>query len=218
MKKNACKKCLSIVIFYVILTIFAAGNAFAGSWEKDTNGWWYDIGDGTYPADSWYLIDGEWYCFDGDGYMRTGFVESNGVTYYCKSSGAMATGWREIDGNWYYFSDSGEMNRNQWIGDYYVLVNGKMAINQEINGYWVGSDGKYIPKKEKTETHYNEENEYVNNWYDYGVETEFVYAQPEESTLKITKHVPITGEYDVGTTVPITGVIESNYPIRIVQV
>ena len=49
--------------------------AFAGQWRSDTNGWWYQNDDGSYPAGTWQWIDGngdgiaECYYFYPDGYM-----------------------------------------------------------------------------------------------------------------------------------------------------
>lgn len=48
--------------------------AFAGQWVNGSAGWWYDNGDGTYPANTWKWIDGngdnisECYYFDAAGY------------------------------------------------------------------------------------------------------------------------------------------------------
>lgn len=56
-----------------------AGAAQAGIWRQgagaDESRWWYDNGDGTYPAGQWAWIDGnedgtaECYYFDGTGWM-----------------------------------------------------------------------------------------------------------------------------------------------------
>ena len=29
-------------------------------WEQDRNGWWYRNADGTYPVNSWQLINDKW--------------------------------------------------------------------------------------------------------------------------------------------------------------
>ena len=49
--------------------------AFAGQWRQDSNGWWYQNDDGSYPAGTWQWIDSngdgtaECYYFYADGYM-----------------------------------------------------------------------------------------------------------------------------------------------------
>lgn len=41
------------------------------SWKSNASGWWYDNGDGTWPADTWMWIEGRCYYFDGNGYLLT---------------------------------------------------------------------------------------------------------------------------------------------------
>lgn len=75
-----------------ILTFAAAGcmallmttTAFAGQWQQNASGWWYDNGDGTYPTQCWKWIDGdgdgiaECYYFDKDGIMLAGVTTPDG--------------------------------------------------------------------------------------------------------------------------------------------
>ncbi|SFG06541.1 hypothetical protein [Oribacterium sp. WCC10] len=68
-----------------------ASFSFAGSWGKDSNGWYYLNDDGTYATSGWQWIDGnndgtaECYCFDAEGYLYTNTmiddakVDSNGA-------------------------------------------------------------------------------------------------------------------------------------------
>lgn len=48
---------------------------YAGTWKQDSVGWWFDNGDGTWPAGTWKWIDGnvdgiaECYYFTSHGYM-----------------------------------------------------------------------------------------------------------------------------------------------------
>ena len=50
-------------------------SAWAGTWKQNNVGWWFDNGNGTYPASTWQWIDGnndgiaESYYFDHAGYM-----------------------------------------------------------------------------------------------------------------------------------------------------
>ncbi|WP_175494372.1 hypothetical protein [Oribacterium sp. WCC10] len=72
--------------------VFAISSlSFAGSWGKDSNGWYYLNDDGTYATSGWQWIDGnndgtaECYCFDAEGYLYTNTmiddakVDSNGA-------------------------------------------------------------------------------------------------------------------------------------------
>ena len=76
----------------------------SGVWQPDrwiNNGqWWYRYGDGSYPIGKFDVIGNNVYYFNNLGYM--------------------VTGWQEIDGEWYYFNASGSMEKNTWIGNYYL--------------------------------------------------------------------------------------------------
>ena len=60
--------------------------AYAGQWMKNTTGWWYDYGNGSWPASSWQWIDGnndgnaECYYFDRNGYLLTNTTTPDGYT------------------------------------------------------------------------------------------------------------------------------------------
>ena len=90
-------------------------------WRHDSNGWWYRNSDGSYPANTWKLIDGQWYFFNASGYMTTGWQYINGSWYYMSQSGDMLTGWLNSNGSWYYLNDSGSMSSGGW---------------QKINSIW----------------------------------------------------------------------------------
>lgn len=61
-------------------------SANAGQWKTNTRGWWYDNGNGTWPANSWQWIDGnndgvaECYYFDKYGYCVIGTTTQDGYT------------------------------------------------------------------------------------------------------------------------------------------
>lgn len=138
-----------------------------GEWKYDSNGWWFAMDDGSYPANEWAQIDGSWYHFNASGYMQTGWQyiggawyylngggdmatgwkSVGGTWYYLDGSGAMQTGWQRIGGAWYYLDGSGAMASNQWVGDYWLTGSGAMATNSWVDGgtYYVGSDGAWIP-------------------------------------------------------------------------
>ncbi len=63
-----------------------------GKWEQAADGrWWYSSEDGSYPVNTWLLINGKWYFFDQEGYMKTGWVQWEGKEYYCSENGDMLT-------------------------------------------------------------------------------------------------------------------------------
>ena len=68
------------------ITVAMSITAFAGQWRQDTEGWWYDFGDGTWPANQWVWIDGnqdgvaESYWFGQDGYCLSDTTTPDGFT------------------------------------------------------------------------------------------------------------------------------------------
>lgn len=62
-----------------ILSAMMGITAYAGQWNQDTVGWWYQNDNGTYPINGLKKIDTYWYYFDKEGYMKTGwYVFANG--------------------------------------------------------------------------------------------------------------------------------------------
>lgn len=67
-------------------------SAWAGTWKQNNVGWWFDNGNGTYPASTWQWIDGnndgiaECYYFDCAGYMLANTSTPDG--YQVNASGA----------------------------------------------------------------------------------------------------------------------------------
>lgn len=61
-------------------------SANAGQWKSNDRGWWYDNGNGTWPANAWQWIDGnndgtaECYYFDRFGYCVIGSTTQDGYT------------------------------------------------------------------------------------------------------------------------------------------
>ena len=60
--------------------------SFAGSWQKDYVGWWYQNDDGSWPAGGWAQINGLWYYFNTSGYMLENTMTPDG--YYVGPDGA----------------------------------------------------------------------------------------------------------------------------------
>lgn len=131
-------------------------------WIASGGRWWYRHKDGGYTASNWELIDGHWYYFDGAGWMttgwqlvggswyymdgsgvmQTGWLEQGGTKYYLSSSGAMLTGWQIIDSKWYYFNVSGVMEKDTWIGDYYVDEKGVWDTSK-VKPQWILSGNRW---------------------------------------------------------------------------
>lgn len=71
-----------------VLTMALSGimsfSAWAGQWKSNSNGWWYDNGNGSYPISSWQWIDG-----DGDGMAECYYFNDKG---FCLINGAAPDG------------------------------------------------------------------------------------------------------------------------------
>lgn len=92
------------------LAALAAVPSYAGQWQQDGNGWWWQNDDGSYPYWMWAWIDGnhdgiaENYYFDENGYLSTDTasqglqVNENGALLI---NGAVCTAQIPGGGDWY---------------------------------------------------------------------------------------------------------------------
>lgn len=85
----------------MLVFIFSIGlysNVFAGQWKSDRHGWWYDNGNGSYPAGMWQWIDGnqdgiaECYYFNTSGYCLINTTTPD--KYFVNENGAWTTNGR----------------------------------------------------------------------------------------------------------------------------
>lgn len=85
----------------------------AAGWEEAENGIRYRNGNGGYLTDTTKKIGKYTFMFDAQGYVKTGWQEISGRTYYLKKTGepgikgAMLLGWQNVNGKTYYFKRSG---------------------------------------------------------------------------------------------------------------
>ena len=70
-------------IIYFISVLLAIVNvsmiAFAGSWQSDDYGWWYQNDNGSYVKSDWLQDNGKFYFMGIDGYMLTDTVSPDGI-------------------------------------------------------------------------------------------------------------------------------------------
>ena len=90
MTKQRTKRILAGVL---AMTLAAAApcTAYAGYWQYDGAGWWYERDDGSNPAGQWEQIDGIWYYFYRNGYMAADTQTPDGS--YVDESGAWIPGY-----------------------------------------------------------------------------------------------------------------------------
>ena len=86
MRKSGMVKKLAMTATAAVLTLSMSMITFAGQWRQNSSGWWYDNGNGTWPASSWQWIDGngdgtaECYYFDQNGYCLMNTTAPGGYT------------------------------------------------------------------------------------------------------------------------------------------
>ncbi len=124
------KRTLTVIMAAAAMSAIMAFSALAGEWIKDSNGWWFQNSDGTYPAGGLYNINGVNYAFNEYGYM-------------------VANSWYQspTSGKWFYALGSGELAKDQWIdGQYYIGSDGAMMTDGWTpDGYYVDASGKWDP-------------------------------------------------------------------------
>ena len=112
----------------------------AAAWLETSEGWQYDLGDGTIASSEWIKYEGHWYYLDADGYMVTGWQMINGKWYHFTDGGIMQTRWKKIDGKWYYFGTNGAMVKGWRMIDgiwYYFSGGGTMVTGwRKLSGSW----------------------------------------------------------------------------------
>lgn len=71
---------LKTILSALLMSIICSFASFAGEWNQNETGWWYDNGDSTYAADGWHWIDGKCYYFTSDGYCLINTATPDGYT------------------------------------------------------------------------------------------------------------------------------------------
>ncbi len=78
------KKKLLTVLSATALSLSMCIPAFAGQWVSNSTGWWWQNGDGSWPANSWQWLDGnkdgvsECYYIGQDGYLLVNTTTPDG--------------------------------------------------------------------------------------------------------------------------------------------
>ncbi len=108
--------------------------AFAGVWQYDGKGWWYDNQDGTYEAHGWSWINGnndgvaECYYFDDNGYLLVNTVTPDGYTV-------------NADGQWV---EGGQVQTSAVDPDAGYTYDASSRVYSWMNGVYLAQDGRTI--------------------------------------------------------------------------
>ena len=204
MKKFITALIISALTASVSITAFGD----SGYWNSDYYGWWYQNPDGSYPVNSWKLIDGEWYHFNYSGYMDTGWINDSGTWYYLYPSGEMATGWLSVDGSWYFLDQDGAMLTGYWNidgQDYYFGPGGELSeytYEEGTSGY----EYENAVEIEVYDIYYYGDCLYVET-YIYNYSDEYIY-EPDVTELTVYDYDEIAATAYFGS---LDGVIIAPY-------
>ena len=95
---------------------------------QNVNGKYYylDSNTGVMIKKKIVSVKGNKYYFGASGQRQGGLVKYNKKQYYFSTTnGKMLKGWRKINNKYYYFDKkTGAMQKNKWIGNYYVNSKG----------------------------------------------------------------------------------------------
>ena len=97
------------------------------TWKENTTGWWYDLGNGSYPTNKWMLINGEWYYFDNKGYAyENKWLKYKDKWYWFNADCKMVKECiLSINGKYYAFNKEGIMLENTTVN---VKENGELVL------------------------------------------------------------------------------------------
>ena len=79
-------KRLALLVATLTMTAITSSFSYAGEWKQDTNGWWWQNDDGSYPINCWQWLDGnkdgisECYFFGLDGGLFVDTTTPDGYT------------------------------------------------------------------------------------------------------------------------------------------
>ncbi|MCC8066824.1 MAG: cell wall hydrolase [Clostridiales bacterium] len=127
------------------------GKLICGTWIRSDSKYYYAKKNGVLYTNGIKKINGSRYYFNAKGVRQSGKRTVNGNTYYfSKKTGRMVTAkWVCIGNKYYYFADNGIMQKNTWIGLYYVNSKGIRVTDSWKDGRYLGSDGVCVSGLQK---------------------------------------------------------------------
>ncbi len=104
----------------LMLSIIFMFSAYAGEWKTAENGrWWYQNDDGSYPQNTWQLINEKYYYFDAEGYLLVNTTTPDG--YWVGEDGAMVSQGAGVQKT----TNSVSSSASGFDGTYYWTPSGK---------------------------------------------------------------------------------------------
>lgn len=118
-----------LIATFVSITNSTFANAYTtNGWSKEGDSWYYYVNGNK--STGWVKSNGNSYYLDSNGKMKSNswYKDNNNHFFYFNDNGIMQKGWTKIEGNWYYFGP----------------LNGALYTNMLIDGkYLVDSFGVY---------------------------------------------------------------------------
>lgn len=103
-----------------------SSGAMKTGWVLDGSTWYYCKSSGA-MSKGWLKLKNTWYYLNPSNCaMQKWWQDIDGKRYFFEESGAMVTGWVGINNVTYYFDRLGALQRDKWIGNYYVDKDGKL--------------------------------------------------------------------------------------------
>lgn len=135
--------CTAIAVLTTLLT--ASPQPVYAEWKNNNNGYTYQENGSNITG--WKKLD-----YSPSHYGTSSAeddTESNKVWYYFDNNGYMKTGWVQSDGKWYYLDSDGVMLKSCVINGYTLRDDGSWIVNSgwrsDSTGWWYsyGSAGNY---------------------------------------------------------------------------
>lgn len=117
-KKRFCARALAAA---ALLSCALPLCAFAGAWQQNEKGWWWQNNDGSYPSDRWALLDGngdgtaEYYYFNKEGYLLTDGVTPDHRTV--NADGALLRNGQIVSRRVYQYDPNGAVRPASYLDE-----------------------------------------------------------------------------------------------------
>lgn len=115
-----------MVVMAAAMTAAMGMTAFAGQWNQDSAGWYWQDDDGSHPTDTWRWLDGnqdgtaECYYFGSNGYMYVSTVTPDNYEVNSEGqwveNGVVKTQVSETQPG----GQVDSYDRENWVGDYFA--------------------------------------------------------------------------------------------------
>ena len=184
--------------------------SFAGTWQSDANGWWWQEDDGSYPVNSWQWIDGnndnvsERYYFNSQGYMLANTTAPDGSTL--NAEGAWTV--NGIVQTMQIINIESEGYTDKISNLVYDLMNSTKSENQKKYGIPdVGGNGYIYPACPYLEVQYGMPNDGLSNVMGYDTENDFPWIISVKSSEMLFNKI-FTDAPDINETTTLDGIKE----------